>query len=153
MLQRDLLQAQLSTESCSHTEGKEHQREGAPTRVAFAQLHAFSGEWKMSHPGTSYPRLSHPRSRAPGQTRWQELWSLQLGRALPGAASSLEHLPLMETCGKARLWEVPEHPHPPAACACNRWAAREEGGLRACRWPRAMGCEMFESSQEWKKIP
>lgn len=59
----------------------------------------------------------------------------------------------METCSKVRLWEVLEHPCPPAACACNWWAARDEGGLRARRWRRVMGCEMLESSQEWKKIP
>lgn len=69
MRQGDLLQVQLSTESGSRTEGKEHQRKGALTRVAFAQLRAFSGELKMSHPG----------SREPGWTCQWELWSLQLG--------------------------------------------------------------------------
>lgn len=78
MLQEVLLQVQLSTESSSCTEGKEHQRKGAPTRVAFAQLHAFSGDIKMSHSRTSYPRVSHPGSRVLSWTRWQELQSLQL---------------------------------------------------------------------------
>lgn len=78
MLQGVLLQVQLSTESSSCTEGKEHQRKGAPTRVAFTQLHTFSGDMKMSHSRTSYPSISHPGSRVISRTRWQELQSLQL---------------------------------------------------------------------------
>lgn len=50
--------------------------------------------------------LLHPPGRdklcfsPQGWTRGWQLWSLQLGCALPGAASSLEHPPLLETCSQ-----------------------------------------------------